>query len=137
MMAKADYSYNCTFKLPFSLVSLDTSKDGLHIMPGYWFMYNMYALARNSWKYGDRDKRIQPIQQMEYDYLAPDTINEMFIALELLEYFSGKAFYKRKIGQHFSKEACQAKDKLLLSGSKRGLIRLKYWPRVLKTPNVK
>ena len=122
MMAKADYSYELHIQLPFSLVSLDTSKDELHIMPGYWFMYNMYALARNSWKYGDRDKRIQPIQQMEYDYLAPDTINEMFIALELLEYFSGKAFYKKeKPGQHFSKEACQAKGKLLLSGSEAGI----------------
>ena len=47
-------------------------------MPGYWFMYNMYALARNSWKYEDRDKRTEKIQPIEYDYLAPDTINEMF-----------------------------------------------------------
>ena len=65
-------------------------------MPAYWFMYNMYALARNSWKYADRDKQIQPIQQMEYDYLAPDTVNEMFNALSLLEYFAGKAFYKKE-----------------------------------------
>lgn len=118
MMAKADYSYELDIQLPFSLVSLDTSKDELHVMPGYWFMYNMYALARNSWKYGDRDKRIQPIQQMEYDYLAPDTVNEMFRALDLLEYYSGKAFYKKeKPEQVFAEEVCKAKGKSLLNSN--------------------
>ena len=53
-------------------------------MPGYWFMYNMYALARNAWKYDDRDKRTEKIQIIEYDYLAPDTINEMFDAIEII-----------------------------------------------------
>jgi hypothetical protein len=53
-------------------------------MPGYWFMYNMYALDRNAWKYRDRDRRTEKIQLIEYDYLAPDTINEMFTALDLL-----------------------------------------------------
>lgn len=118
MMAKADYSYELHIQLPFSLVSLDTSKDELHVMPGYWFMYNMYALARNSWKYGDRDKRIQPIQQMEYDYLAPDTVNEMFRALDLLEYYSGKAFYnKEKPGQIYTEEVCKAKGRSLLNAN--------------------
>ncbi len=54
-------------------------------MPAYWFMYNMYALARNTWKYQDRDMRTEKIQYIEYDYLAPDTINEIFIALDLLQ----------------------------------------------------
>ena len=31
-------------------------------MPAYWFMYNMYALERNAWKYVDRDKRDDKIQ---------------------------------------------------------------------------
>ena len=54
-------------------------------MPAYWFMYNMYALARNAWKYQDRDKRILKTQYIEYDYLAPDTVNEMFDALNVLQ----------------------------------------------------
>jgi hypothetical protein len=54
-------------------------------MPGYWFMYNMYALERNAWKYVDRDRRTHKIQQLEYDYLAPDTINEMFTSLNILQ----------------------------------------------------
>ena len=137
MMAKADYSYELHIQLPFSLVSLDTSKDELHIMPGYWFMYNMYALARNSWKYGDRDKRIQPIQQMEYDYLAPDTINEMFIALELLEYFSGKAFYKRKSQGSIFQRSLPGKGKLLLSGSEAGIDTLEILAESFENSNVK
>ena len=52
-------------------------------MPAYWFMYNMYALARNAWKYQDRDKRTFRTQHIEYDYLAPDTINAMFDAIKL------------------------------------------------------
>ena len=54
-------------------------------MPGYWFMYNMYALARNAWKYMDRDRRTEKIQHIEYNFLAPDTINEIFDALAILQ----------------------------------------------------
>ena len=61
-------------------------------MPGYWFMYNMYAIARNTWKYQDRDKRVDKIQHIEYDFLAPDTVNEMFRSLTYLEKLIGKAY---------------------------------------------
>lgn len=115
ILAKADYSYELNIPIPFSLVSVDTAKDNLVIMPGYWFMYNMYALARNSWKYADRDKRIQPIQCLEYDYLAPDTINEMFDALTMFELFTGKAFYKKeKAAVAISDDDCRKKGKELL-----------------------
>ena len=118
MMAKADYSYELNIPVPFSLISVDTAKDQLTVMPAYWFMYNMYALARNSWKYGDRDARIAPIQQMEYDYLAPDTVNEMFDALSLFELFTGKAFYKReKAGEIITDSECSAKGKELLQNN--------------------
>jgi hypothetical protein len=52
----------------------------------------MYALARNCWKYLDRDKRIERIQQIEYDYLAPDSINEMFAGLNIMEESVGNAY---------------------------------------------
>ena len=45
----------------------------------------MYALERNAWKYKDRDKRTKKIQLIEYNYLAPDTVNEIFTALSFLE----------------------------------------------------
>ena len=57
-------------------------------MPAYWFMYNMYALERNAQKYVDRDKRTTKAQLIEYDYLAPDTINEIFTALQILQTLS-------------------------------------------------
>jgi len=118
MIAKGDYSYELNIPLPFSLVSIDNAKDQLVVMPGYWFMYNMYALARNSWKYGDRDKRIQPIQNLEYDYLAPDTVNEMFDALKMFELYTGRAFYKReKPGVEFSNEDCIKKGRELLKSN--------------------
>ena len=84
ILAKADYPYELNISLPFCLVSNDAAKDNLVIMPGYWFLYNMYALARNTWKYADRDQRTEKIQNIEFDYLAPDTVNELFEAVKLL-----------------------------------------------------
>ncbi len=81
ILAKGDYPTELNIPIPFSLVSNDVSKDTLVVMPAYWFMYNMYALARNAWKYDDRDKRIQKTQLIEFDYLGPDTVNEMVEAV--------------------------------------------------------
>jgi hypothetical protein len=92
ILAKGDYPAELDIPLPFSLISNDTSKDQLVVMPAYWFMYNMYALARNSWKYVDRDKRIDKIQSLEFNFLAPDTVNEIVEALTLLEKLTGKAY---------------------------------------------
>jgi hypothetical protein len=77
----------------------------------------MYALARNSWKYADRDKQIQPVQRMEYDYLAPDTVNEMFDALSLMEYFTGKAFYKKERSKTVEENLYRTKGKELLQNN--------------------
>jgi hypothetical protein len=85
IIAKGDYSNELNIPTPFSLIINDYSKDRLVVMPAYWFMYNMYALARNAKKYEDRDKRTYKFQQIEFDFLAPDTINEMFNALQLFE----------------------------------------------------
>lgn len=84
IIAKGDYPVELNIPIPFCLVSNNVSEDKLVIMPGYWFMYNMYALARNTWKLADRDKRMKKIQKIEFDFLAPDTINEMFDALKIL-----------------------------------------------------
>jgi Domain of unknown function (DUF4954) len=97
LLAKGDYPAELDIPIPFSLVSNDVSKDELVIMPAYWFLHNMYALARNSWKYVDRDLRIDKIQLLEYDYLAPDTVGEMVHALELLERFTGAAVARQSV----------------------------------------
>lgn len=85
ILAKADFPFELNISLPFCLVSNDAANDKLVIMPAYWFIYNMYALERNAWKSMDRDKRTEKIQQIEYHYLAPDTINEMFTAVTFLK----------------------------------------------------
>lgn len=92
ILAKGDYPAELCIPIPFSLISNDVSNDQLTVMPAYWFMYNLYALARNEWKYQHRDARIEKIQHIEFDTLAPDTISEMADALELMEYYTGKAF---------------------------------------------
>jgi len=96
ILAKGDYSAELNIPIPFSLVGNDVANDQLIVMPAYWFMYNMYALARNSWKYVDRDKRTEKIQHLEYDYLAPDTINEIFSSLTIMEKLCGEAYYRKE-----------------------------------------
>jgi hypothetical protein len=91
ILAKGDYPAELDIPIPFSLISNDVSKDELMVMPAYWFLHNMYALARNSWKYTDRDKRIDKTQLLEFDFLAPDTIGEMVAALTILEKCTGLA----------------------------------------------
>lgn len=98
LIAKGDFPAELNIPIPFALVNNDVTNNRLVIMPGYWFMYNMYALARNAYKYIDRDKRTEKTQHIENDYLAPDSMNEVFTALSLLRKFTGQA-YEKKIGQ--------------------------------------
>ena len=92
LLAKGDYPAEMNIALPFSLVSNNVSKDRLEVMPAYWWMYNMYALARNTWKYRTRDKRRTKVQNIEFDTFAPDTMQEVIHARELLELWVGKAY---------------------------------------------
>jgi hypothetical protein len=94
ILAKGDYPAELDIPVPFALISNDVNADELVVMPAYWFLHNMYAIARNSWKYIDRDKRIDRTQLLEYDFLAPDTIGEMVSALTLLERYTGLAFIR-------------------------------------------
>ena len=116
LLAKGDYPAELNIPFPFALVSNDESTNQLQVMPAYWFMYNMYALARNAWKYVDRDKRTEKTQYLEYGYLAPDTINEIFDSLRLLELFTGKAALKKENAiKEYSAAACIKKGKQLLA----------------------
>ncbi|HNR16158.1 MAG TPA: DUF4954 family protein [Chitinophagaceae bacterium] len=95
IIAKGDFPAELNIPIPFSLISNDVSNDKLIVMPGYWFMYNMYALARNAGKYVSRDKRLDKTQVIEYDFLAPDSVNEMFDTIELLKKLTAKAYYQK------------------------------------------
>lgn len=118
ILTKGDYPAELDIPFPFALVSNDVTHDRLVIMPGYWFLYNLYALARNSWKYVDRDKRKEKIQHIEYDFLAPDTVNEMLAAMTLMEEAVGKAYARSgRMERTFSDDAAAGRY-LLQSGNK-------------------
>ena len=103
IIAKGDYPAEINLPIPFSLVSNDVVNDKLVVMPAYWFIYNMYALARNEEKYEARDQRGDKTQYIEYDFLAPDSVNEIFDSIQLLKRFTGHAFAKKQ-NKKLSKE---------------------------------
>ena len=109
LLAKADYPYELDIKLPFSLVSNDTKNDQLNIMPAYWWMYNMYALVRNSEKFKKRDKRTYGSQHIEFGFLAPDTIEDIVEARKKLEISVAEAYHKA-IGDHATHNEAELTD---------------------------
>ncbi len=113
LLAKGDYPAELNIPIPFSLVSNDVSRDRLVIMPAYWFLYNMYALARNSGKYESRDKRSFKNQYIEYDFLAPDSVNEIFEALGIIEKAVGHS-QQKKAGNKMQVEKATLLGKKLL-----------------------
>jgi len=118
ILAKGDYPAELNIPIPFSLISNDVTNNRLIIMPGYWFMYNMYALERNAWKYGDRDKRKEKTQYLEYDYLAPDSINEILNAIQLFQELTGKAWFSKfETSETLSTEELITKGKQLLEAA--------------------
>ncbi|NOX90107.1 MAG: DUF4954 family protein [Calditrichaeota bacterium] len=95
LIAKGTYYAELNIRLPFTLISPGDKTDEINLYPGYWFKHNMYALARNSWKFKNRDKRIIKEQHIETDYLAPDTVESMFEGTEILLQAIQKAANKK------------------------------------------
>jgi NDP-sugar pyrophosphorylase family protein len=91
IIAKGEYPSELNIPLPFSLVNNNVHKNRLEVMPAYFWVHNMYALERNSWKTKNRDKRKIKIQRIEADYLAPDTAEEIIAALLLLDGWLGES----------------------------------------------
>ncbi len=81
LVAKGSYQYELNITYPFSLVATSKTEDCIHIIPAYWFMYNMFAIVRNKFKFSSRDKRVVKVQQIETNPLAPDTIQEVLSAI--------------------------------------------------------
>jgi NDP-sugar pyrophosphorylase family protein len=120
LLSKADYPSELNILLPFSLVNNNVSKDRLEVMPAYWWLYNMYALARNSWKFRNRDNRIHKIQNIEFEPFAPDTIEEIINARKLLELWTAKAHLEqtaRTSREHKENELVEA-GRMLLAGDR-------------------
>lgn len=96
LLSKGHYPAEMDITLPFSLLNNNITDNSLDVMPAFWWMYNMYALARNTWKFQSRDKRKNKVQNIEFDSLAPDTIEEIFKARYLLEIWTAKAALLKK-----------------------------------------
>ncbi len=98
LLTKGSYPAELNIMFPFSMVYEDRKNDVLCVMPAYYWLYNMYALERNSWKYRTRDRRVRVTQRIETDHLAPDTAFEMIASLRLLERWTGKAWFAQQAG---------------------------------------
>jgi NDP-sugar pyrophosphorylase family protein len=85
LIAKGEYPSELNIPFPFSLVNNNVHKNRLEVMPAYFWLHNLYALERNSWKAAHRDRRKKKIQAIETGYLAPDTAEEIVKAVSLLE----------------------------------------------------
>ncbi|MBN1868487.1 DUF4954 family protein [Candidatus Sumerlaeota bacterium] len=94
LIAKGSYPAELDVPLPFSLVSNDESAGCLRIVPAYWFLYNMFAVARNAHKFRTRAQTGPDGLRIEFDCVAPDTVEEMFSGIDLLETWTGEAWFR-------------------------------------------
>ena len=126
LIAKGDYASELNVPLPFCLVSQDAVAGRLQLMPAYWWLYNMYALARNTWKFAARDTRKLKVQNIEFDSLAPDTAEEMLAGRRLLELWTGTAALEAE-GQapgSVAEDDLTARGRELLTGPADALAKL-------------
>jgi hypothetical protein len=96
LVAKGSYQQELNISYPFSLVSGITEQQPVHIIPAYWFLFNMFAIARNKFKFEKRDKRIVKVQNIETDPMAPDTMQQILPSLERLIYLTKEYLITRK-----------------------------------------
>ncbi len=90
LVAKGSYQYELNITYPFALVATNGSNQPISIIPGYWFMYNMYAMARNKSKFQKRDRRVVKVQHIETDPFAPDTMQEVLESLDRIIELTGR-----------------------------------------------
>ena len=89
LIAKGSYPAELDISLPFTLVSNSHDSKTLLLSPGYCFRHNMYALVRNSAKAEARNKCNETL--LEYDWLAPDTVDQMRFGLKIMETWAEEA----------------------------------------------
>ncbi len=123
LLAKGAYRFELDIPFPFALIADDTARDRLEIMPAYWWMYNMFALLRNESKFLSRDKRQNRTQNIEFSPFAPDIVEETFDALELLERFTGAAWFRQTdpLSSGIDDDVLRAKGRELLVGPKEAV----------------
>ncbi|MBR7064979.1 MAG: DUF4954 family protein [Treponema sp.] len=114
LASKGSYQYELDILYPFALVTPSVSDDNkITIIPAWWFLYDMFAIARNKYKFKKRDKRVVKMQHIEFDPLAPDTMSEILFALERIIHLSALTLFQKE-DEHFCQKAKdylhQAKD---------------------------
>jgi hypothetical protein len=92
MLAKGAYPAEMINPFPFALISNDEVHGELHVMPAFFWLHNMFAMARNNWKYATRDTRVFKVQNIEFDAYAPDSMEEAIEARKLLDKWTAKAW---------------------------------------------
>ena len=85
MVAKGHYPYEINNPFPFALLLNSLSHHELHIMPDFLLAENAYFLFRNKIKFKQRDQRRDKTIAWEYDFIAPDTIQQIEKSLPLLQ----------------------------------------------------
>ena len=137
LLAKADYPAELNIPLPFSLLSNNAKEDRLEISPAFWWSHNMYALARNNWKYKTRDKRITKTQNIEFDTFAPDSMEEVIQARALLERWTAQAWSRKenKVFDHLSDKQLRAKCRNLLNGDAKTVDALEIFGENMEKSN--
>ena len=82
LASKGSYPYELDVQYPFCLLAPgDTPTSPVHILPGWWFMYDMFAIVRNKYKFAKRDRRFVKVQNIELNPFAPDTMQEVHAAI--------------------------------------------------------
>lgn len=83
LASKGSYQHELDVQYPFALLLPgDTANSPVHIIPAWWFMYDMFAIVRNNYKFKKRDKRVVKIQNIETNPFAPDTMQETLKAVK-------------------------------------------------------
>lgn len=96
LVSKGSYQHELNITYPFSLVAFRSEAEPVQIIPAYWFLYNMFAIARNNYKFKKRDKRAVKIQHIETDPLAPDAMQEVLSALDRIIFLTKNYLEFRK-----------------------------------------
>src|SRR5574344_1423679 len=110
LVSKGSYQHELNITYPFSLVAFRAESEPVHIIPAYWFLFNMFAIARNNYKFKKRDKRVQKVQHIETDPLAPDAMQEVLVALDRLILLTRD--YLKKIGEESVMKAVSDAEEL-------------------------
>ena len=113
LVAKGSYQHELNVEYPFALVASNGANQPVSIIPGYWFMYNMYAITRNKSKFCKRDKRVVKVQHIETDPFAPDTMQEVLAAGRRIIALTGR--YLKAQGE---KSGCRNDGRLVVPSGK-------------------